>query len=180
MKGRPPIPHERHALEGTLRSDRHPPNAFQIGGRGLPPVPEHLSESAQTAWNEISSSMRESNVLDVADASVLEGACVMWGRAREARLLIEQEGLTAIGARGGTVAHPALKIERDSWALFLRYAEQLGLSPSARARLTAAVRRKVSDSTTWGARSARSYRGTKDQRWRGLPTRINNRASESW
>lgn len=164
MKGRPPIPHERHELEGTRRNDRHPPHAFQIGGRGLPPVPEHLSESAQTAWNEISTAMAASNVLDVADASVLEGACVMWGRAREARLLIEQEGLTAIGARGGTIAHPALKIERDSWALFLRYAEQLGLSPSARARLGISLIKGLSMAKQMDKTIGSSHRGGQEGR----------------
>ena len=143
MRGRPPKPIEQHRREGTLRPERHAATPLLVGGRGELERPAWLSGLAAAAWDALYAHLSAAGVLDVADAGVLEGAAVAWARAREAGALVNRDGMTREVTRFGrdrteftTVEqHPAVRIERDSWALFLRLGEQLGLTPAARARL---------------------------------------------
>jgi len=48
---------------------------------------------------------------------------------------IAKEGMFTFGSRGQPREHPAVRIERDATVLYLRAAEQFGLTPVARTRL---------------------------------------------
>jgi P27 family predicted phage terminase small subunit len=132
--GRPPKPTEQHQREGTFRKDRHNLPVV-LGARGVPDLPAHLSEEATEVWNLLVADLRESGVLDKTDALAIEAVAVLVERARQARRALAEEGLFQTTARGGSMLNPAVKLERDSWSLLKQYAEQLGLTPSARARL---------------------------------------------
>jgi P27 family predicted phage terminase small subunit len=56
-------------------------------------------------------------------------------RHRQAAARIDSEGLVVSNAAGSPIANPAVKIEKDSAATFLRLAEQYGLTLAARLRL---------------------------------------------
>jgi len=71
------------------------------------------------------------------DAPALAALCIQWARAKQARRILAEEGLLALGSKGQLVEHPALAIERSAHALFLRFAEQYGLTAAARARIAA-------------------------------------------
>lgn len=110
-----------------------------------------------TAWKLMVADLEAGGVLDHADAGVLEAAAVFWGRAREARAELRRQAvqhsrrkrelshLLAETARGYT-ANPLIAIERESWGQFRLIADNLGLSPNARARL-GMVRRAQGTST---------------------------------
>lgn len=134
MKGRPAKPTEQHQREGTWRPDRHALPVV-LAARGVPDKPEHLSEEAAGIWDLLIADLAESGVLDKTDALAVEAVAVTLERARQARRLIAEEGMTIESARGAKTRHPAVQIERDCWALLRGYMEQLGLSPAARARL---------------------------------------------
>lgn len=56
-----------------------------------------------------------------------------------ARLRRRHGNMVVLGSTGQVVANPLLEEERASFGLFLRFCEQYGLTPSARARLGLAV-----------------------------------------
>src|SRR5205085_177510 len=70
----------------------------------------------------------------------LQAMCVQWARAQMATKVIGRHGYFALGSTGQIVEHPALAIERHAHGLFLRFAEQYGLTAAARARIAAALR----------------------------------------
>lgn len=143
MKGRKPIPIEQRKKEGTLVPSRHGTEAVVLAGRSRPPIPPDMEAEALEIFELIVDDLEDSGVLDAADGTAIEAAATMLHRARDARRLIAEDGLLVIKEKFDKegnlieeqVPHPALKIEKESWSLWLKFAEQLGLSPSARTRL---------------------------------------------
>lgn len=133
MRGRKPAPLEQRRIEGNPRQHALP-DPVLIGGRGVPATPQGLTPAMRAVWRLMIRDLAESGVLDRADAGMVEAAAVFLGRAREARKLLNTEGILAVNSQG-RVAHPAIAIERGSWTEFRQIAEHMGLSPAARARL---------------------------------------------
>lgn len=75
------------------------------------------------------------NLLSKIDYATLEGACLAYGRAKEAGKIVRQQGMISVTGRGAFTRHPAARIERDCWAAWLRFATEFGLTPSARSRI---------------------------------------------
>lgn len=133
-RGTKPKPIEQREREGNPRD--HPlPGKVVVGGRDLPKPPAGLSTVARTRFTWIVKLMADANLLDAADAGVVAAAAVALARAIAAGREVTKRGDYVKSRFGETIANPALRVERDSWAAFNRYAEQLGLTPSARARL---------------------------------------------
>lgn len=105
-----------------------------IGGRHRPPRPPALDPDMLDAWNFIVKDLEAADVLDHADAGVIEAACVFWGRARQARSAMQGEDILTKTPQG-PVPNRLLQIEKDSWREFRALAESLPLSPYGRARL---------------------------------------------
>lgn len=138
MKGRPRKPIERHLAEGTFNATRHKVKTpTLVGGRARLDPPPNLSAEERELWVRIVEDLDAAQIIDHADFAVVESAAVQIARARAARRSIHRRGLLVQSRLGETIANPAVRIERDAWGSFLRFAEQLGLSPSARARLGA-------------------------------------------
>ena len=143
--GRKPTPTEVKRRNGNP-GKRGLPQATLVGGRRRPPAPPQLSGPMATAWRYMVDDLEAGDVLDHADGGILEAAAVFWGRAREARSELRRQAeqhrrgrrelshLLAETARGYT-SNPLIAIERESWGQFRLIADNLGLSPNARARL---------------------------------------------
>lgn len=134
MTGRKPKPLETRRREGNP-GHRPLTQPVLVGGRVTPMQPRGLTPTQVVAWRTIVADLEASGILDHADAGLIEAAAVFWGRARQARATVNREGLIAKSVRGYT-AHPLLAVERESWGQFRMLAEQLGLGPVARARLS--------------------------------------------
>jgi len=93
---------------------------------GTAPPPAHLSESSKRLWAEV---VAEFDVRDAPGLAVLQAGLEARGRAEEARKLLDKEGLTTSGDRGGIKAHPAVTIERDNRAAFVQAMKVLNFSP---------------------------------------------------
>jgi hypothetical protein len=91
-----------------------------------PPAPGHLSEESRRLWDEIVS---EFEIRDAPGLAILASGLESRDRADEARRLLDVEGLTVAGSRGGTRAHPAVTIERDSRAAWLQALKLLNCQP---------------------------------------------------
>jgi hypothetical protein len=98
----------------------------QLGGHlGSPPSepPPHLGDPERTIWAhahefELSNGLAE---------DVLIVALEAHQRARQAREIIDAEGLTVFDQRGQPKPHPLLATERDSRGAFLNGIRALGL-----------------------------------------------------
>ena len=97
-------------------------------------MPKGLSPSAKLAWKAIVSDLAASGLLNPVDSAIIELAAVALGRARDARALVEREGMIVEGGRGRLVKHPGLLIEQQAGVEARRCLESLGIGPSARAR----------------------------------------------
>ena len=101
-----------------------------------PYVPRgRLAPAGQKLWKYLVPKLADLGVLTETDTAALEMLCLHYGMAVEAGKILREEGLTAIGAHGQTVKHPAVQILRDASTAFRMYAEQFGLTPSARSRI---------------------------------------------
>lgn len=89
------------------------------------------------------------------DAPMLEGACCAYGRAVQADLLLQRDGLvfsekkrTADGKSFEVVKlrkHPAVEISARSWTLVKAFCSEFGLSPVSRTRLAIAPKQEPDD-----------------------------------
>ena len=137
MRGRPPKPLERHRRDGTYRRDRHGDGLpVLVGGRPfeLEP-PADLPPAALEVWRLVVPELVTVGLVDRVDVPALVVMCTAYARMVEAGELVAAHGLVVESTRGTAIVNPAAKVERDASLLFLRYAEQFGLTPSARARL---------------------------------------------
>jgi P27 family predicted phage terminase small subunit len=139
VKGRKPKPIEQREREGNPgnRNLPEPLRTSEAGARVAAPV--GLPADAIELWDEVVTRLSEVGVLDRVDRGALIAMCTQWARSVTAGRVVAQEGFFALGSMGQLVEHPALAIERQSHALFLRFAEQYALTPSARARVAAVM-----------------------------------------
>jgi P27 family predicted phage terminase small subunit len=89
-----------------------------------PEPPDYLSEAARELWRKVVTSEMSDGKL-----ALLQIALEAFDRAGEASALLRTEGLTMQTATSGAVhVHPAVKIERDNRALFVRVWTVLGFA----------------------------------------------------
>ena len=130
--GTKPVPAEVRLARG----ERPRQTAQVIGGRRKPKKPPALSPDMSDAWDTIVTDLMNADVLDHADAGVIEAAAVFWGRAREARVaMMADDQDIVVQSPQGSIPNRLLTVERESWREFRALAESLPLSPWGRARL---------------------------------------------
>ena len=91
----------------------------------IPAAPDHLSPAARSWWDAIALEY----VLDSRSAVILEAALEHWDRYREAKALLDGEGIVVTNPDSGHVhAHPAHGIARDAIREFRQLWRTLGLA----------------------------------------------------
>jgi hypothetical protein len=80
-------------------------------------APPHLSAGSAGLWDRLVADYNLTG--DDAALAVLQSALEAKDRADKARAILDKEGLTTAGDRGGQKAHPCCAIERDARAAFL-------------------------------------------------------------
>lgn len=101
---------------------------------GEPPMPPGLSKLAQGLWRKKVPQLRAIGVLTVIDGDILEGYCEVTARLIMARRDIDKNGLF-IGEGEHRKKNPAVLIAEKCEVTRRSYMIELGLTPSARARL---------------------------------------------
>jgi P27 family predicted phage terminase small subunit len=140
-RGAPPKPPHLHTGNPHHPKDKRP-QPVSMGGRPerLPEPPDYLNDDGKLFWEIAVPALHELNVLDIVDRPALEMAATAYERFHQARRVINVHGvLTRRQPSGEIIPHPAVRIEREAQATFLRFAEQFGLTASARARLGIAI-----------------------------------------
>jgi P27 family predicted phage terminase small subunit len=85
--------------------------------------PRHLTRESAALWRAI---LRD-YILEPHHRSVLSVTLEALDRLRDAQALLKTEGLVVKTSTGGSKAHPAIAVERDCRAAFLRGVRELGL-----------------------------------------------------
>ncbi len=148
MRGRPVKPIEQKIREGNagkrklpepLNLDAEEPGTEVVALVASPPKPADLPPAASMMWDELVPILSKANVLSSVGGAALMALCIQWERSVQARAVLKRQGLFSLGSMGQLVEHPAVQTERAAHLLFLRFAEQFGITPVARTRIAAAV-----------------------------------------
>ena len=133
-KGRPPDP--KRARRGTGHrplAGQRPPVQVLAPRLELPEPPPSLPVEAHEAWRAVCEELGPRGLMR-GDLHLVEMLVMAVTRNRQAREEIAKTSVL-VSYEGRALAHPMLKLEKDSAATYLRLAETLGLSPAARVRL---------------------------------------------
>jgi len=134
-RGRKPAPTALKVLRGN--PGRRPlPQGELRPPAGLPEPPTHLNAMAQEEWAAIGPILAQMRVVTKADRAVLAGYCATYARWAMAEEQIRRwTDLLVMGAMGGEVANPYIRIANQALELMHKYMVELGLTPSSRVKL---------------------------------------------
>ena len=139
MRGPKPKSVEQRRLEGGRDvTHRSLPEPMLVAGRPdheLDEPPAGLPLEARRYWRQTVARLVEVGMIDLVDEAALRMLSMQYARWVKAGRAIAKEGMFTFGSRGQPREHPAVRIERDATVLYLRAAEQFGLTPVARTRL---------------------------------------------
>ena len=134
-RGPKPTPSARLRLVGSRelekRQDEPKPEL------GAPSPPAWLSREAKAEWKRVTPELTRVGVLAQIDRSILVGYVESWSDFHAAVKAVRDSGTTFATPNGSIAKHPNVTVMNESRVAFLRFAQELGLSPSARARLAA-------------------------------------------
>ena len=139
MRGPKPKPVEQRRLEGGSDvSHRTMPEPLLVAGRPeheLDEPPRDLPPVARRYWRKTIRRLVEVGMIDLVDEAALRMLASQYARWDAAAKVVNKEGVVSAGYMGQPVEHPAVRVERNATILYLRAAEQFGLTPMARTRL---------------------------------------------
>ncbi len=139
MRGRPKKPSAQRKAEGN-RGHRPINDANEPTPKGAARCPSSLSKDAVKVWKRLAPQLKDMGVLTLVDTDVLGRYCEVWVQWRAATDAIVEDGMTLDGRQRAVV-----KIAREAGAELTRLETVLGMSPSARASLTVAPKRKTDE-----------------------------------
>jgi P27 family predicted phage terminase small subunit len=145
IRGAKPKPTQLRALEGSKVVDIVCPSA------PLPPAvpepPDYLTAYAQEEWHRVAPILYRLRMLSEIDTPALVGYCDAYSTWRSAReMLNTMSGQVSNGfliitkkskdhAGGNVIQSPLLSVMNKARLDFLRFAVELGMSPTARSRI---------------------------------------------
>lgn len=139
--GRPRKPTELKRAQGTLRKHRENKNQPKLPS-GAPAIPEKLRPEALAEWRRLVVETLKMRVLTEMDRGVLILAADAYADWRESIDALAAAGSATYETegQGGAVmfrARPECAIRSDAWRRYLSAIVQLGLTPAARAKVSA-------------------------------------------
>lgn len=136
-RGPAPKPTRLRLLEGSHpeRINRHEP----VASRELPQPPAECDAAVREVWDYTVDQLAQMGVLSAADRDALFCYCQAVITHRKASKLLAASPVLIKGALGGLVRNPALAVARDAAYTIRQFAQEFGLTPSARTRVEAKV-----------------------------------------
>lgn len=144
MRGRPPKPNRIKKLTGSRHVNEGEPQP-EPGAPEMPYGFKTRHPKAAKFWAELAPIMAQLKVLTEADSPTWHLMSLHYEIALQAVELIREDGLTRRDEANVERKHPALQILRDNSKLFMQYSDRLGLSASARARLSVDMENQGAD-----------------------------------
>lgn len=115
---------------------------------GEPTCPASTNPELYEVWEYTLDQLRQMRVVTMADRDALYAYCQAVIAHRRASDDINLNGATILGAMGGLVRNPSTTIQKEQAALIRQYAQEFGLTPSARSGMKVSqtqVRRESND-----------------------------------
>jgi P27 family predicted phage terminase small subunit len=137
-RGPPPEPTALRILRGNPsrrplnRNEPHPQSDPEC-----PKPPGFLFGHAADEWRRIGPELHANGLLTRLDTTTFAVYCTAYGRWRTAEEMLEKEDLVTPGSSRNKVTNPILKIAVEAARDVIRYGNEFGLTPSARARVRA-------------------------------------------
>ena len=144
-RGRKPKParqKKRTGNPGHRRLATDPP-----APRGMPDCPPELTNAAKVEWNRIAANLHRMGLLSSIDRACLAAYCQEWGIWIQSVEMVKKEGTVRLIQKnkkdpGYYLYNPHLAIANKALGHMQSLLSEMGLSPTARARLGSAVAAK--------------------------------------
>ena len=137
MASTTPVPSKIKKLRGTYRKDRVVPAEPQPAA--IPPNPPRwLSRYARSEWRYIVLKLEELGLAAKIDRAELAAYCEAYANFREATEQLKTAPRVVKTYNGNYVQSPWVSIQNKAAEAMHRYAQQFGMSPSARTRINVA------------------------------------------
>ena len=139
--GRRAKPLAQHKLHGTYRRDRH------AGGRKgeqspvgkMPECPDWLDTDAAAEWDRVVVELEQMEIIGATDYAVLVGYFQSFSQFKQATEMLNRTGKLHKPRNDGDVRrNPVVFILKDAREAVLKFARELGLSPSSRMSVSVA------------------------------------------
>jgi len=144
-KGRKKLPTALKQMQGTVEKSREVENEMQVElCSTIPDPPELLSDIGKGEWVKVTQQLFNLQMLHVVDLRLVEAYCNEIALYIEAEQWLRKNGRVdefknIDGMVTRTQAKPQQKIAKDALASALKLATQFGLTPVARASISAPV-----------------------------------------
>ena len=145
-KGRKKLPTALKEMQGTLEKSRIVENEMQVDlVSDLPEAPELLSTIGIQEWYKVTSQLYNLKMLHNIDLRLIEAYCNEMSLYIETEMMLREKGRIQVFKNpDGTIKHaqavPYQKIAKDALNSALKLATQFGLTPVARANISAPVK----------------------------------------
>lgn len=150
--GRPRTPTRVLQLRGTHRKDRHgqieDEPTFDLLTE-LPPAPGFFDAIADMEWNRVGPELIEKQLLTTVDLAAFTGYCLNVSRVVAAERKITELGLLVLSPFGQFVQNPAVPIARQCGAEVRKFAQEFGMTPSARTKVRTPGKPKPKVADPW-------------------------------
>tara|TARA_B100000902_G_scaffold271232_1_gene257167 strand:- start:285 stop:761 length:477 start_codon:yes stop_codon:yes gene_type:complete len=144
-KGRKKIPTKIKKMQGTITPSRILENEMKVDLiSDIPEAPEWLSEIGKNEWIKVTTQLNNLEMLHNVDLSLIEAYCNEMSLYLECEMKLRKENrIDEFTNSEGTIvrrqANPLVKMKNDSLNNSLKLAAQFGLTPVARASISAPV-----------------------------------------
>lgn len=102
---------------------------------GLPQCPIDAAPDVHEIWDYTIEQLEHMRIVTLADRDALYAYCEAVALHRLTSQQIAREGFLIEGLHGGAVKHPAAQIQRDAATMMRAFAQEFGLTPSARSTI---------------------------------------------
>ena len=142
-RGRKPKPTHLKLVEGN-RGKRALNKDEPVPERALPSPPAFLSDAAKVEWGRVSEELYRLGLLSNIDRAILAAYCQTYGQWQAAETAIAAmaekdpvfRGLVIETTNGNLIQNPLVGVANRSKADLARYAAEIGMTPSARSRIS--------------------------------------------
>ncbi len=102
----------------------------------LPPPPDYLDAIARREWDRVAPELYELGVLSRLDIGVLAAMCTAHSEEVACTNLVRKQGAVLYGPKQRPYPNPLIKLAAAARRDKVRFAIELGMTPSARTRIS--------------------------------------------
>lgn len=132
-RGPAPTPTAQLKLAGSWRAKtrKNEPKPKE----GVPSCPTWVNPEGKREWKRVAAELNRIGMLTLIDRAKLAAYCNSWGDYVDAVLAVRAQGATFTTEKGYIAKNPMVTVMNEARAAVLKFGQEFGLSPSARARV---------------------------------------------